>query len=141
VTKWIPLLSTLLGLANLVFSNLAFAQATLRTTACSTLSQVSYNGRDYAIRSYAVRHNLEWKNATKNSIFSCTSSFPTRSRHSQPSCVIWCATAKGEDGRELSGSETAEVLGVYGTNPGPGRGPTSRLQLSMEPRMMKAPNG
>jgi hypothetical protein len=119
VTKWIPLLSTLLGLANLVFSNLAFAQATLRTTACSTLSKVSFNGRDYAIRNYAVRHNLEWTNATEEfdlqlheQLSDTFPAFATVVRN-------LVRDTKGEDGRELSGSETAEVLGLYGTNPGP----------------------
>ena len=36
--------------------------------------------------------------------------------------------AKGEDGRELSGSESAQVLGLYGTNPGPVVLPSSRLR-------------
>jgi hypothetical protein len=91
----------------------------LRTTACSTLSQVTYGGRDYAIRSYALRHNLEWKNANEEFDLQLheqlSDTFP-------PFATVvrnLVRAAKGEDGRELSGSENAEVLGVYGTNPGP----------------------
>jgi hypothetical protein len=121
VTKWKSLLATLssLALANVAFSNLAFAEATLRTTACSTLSKVSYNGRDYAIRSYAVRHNLEWTNATQEfdlqlheQLSDTFPAFATIVRN-------LVRGTKGEDGREVSGSETAEVLGLYGTKPGP----------------------
>ena len=121
MTKWISLLSTLssLALANVAFSNLAFAEATLRTTACSTLSKASYNGRDYAIRNYAVRHNLEWTNATEEfdlqlheQLSDTFPAFATIVRN-------LVRNTKGEDGREVSGFETAEVLGLYGMNPGP----------------------
>jgi hypothetical protein len=46
------LLSTIgsLALACLTFSRPAFAEAVLRTSACSTLSKVTYDGRDYSIR-------------------------------------------------------------------------------------------
>ncbi|MBV9395857.1 MAG: hypothetical protein JOZ84_15780 [Methylobacteriaceae bacterium] len=121
MTKWISLLSTVssLALANVTFSNVAFADATLRTTACSTLSKVSYSGRDYAIRNYAVRHNLEWTNATEEfdlqlheQLSDTFPGFATIVRN-------LVRNTKGADGREVSGSETAEVLGLYGTNPGP----------------------
>jgi len=107
-----------LALACLI-SSPAFAETMLRTTACSTLSQVTYGGRDYAIRSYALRHNLEWKNANEEFDLQLheqlSDTFP-------PFATVvrnLVRAAKGEDGRELSGSENAEVLGVYGTNPGP----------------------
>jgi hypothetical protein len=121
VSKPTALLSTLgsLGLACLLFSSPAFGEAILRTTACSTLSQVNYNGRDYAIRSYAVRHNLEWKNPNEEFDLQLheqlSDTFP-------PFATIvrdLVRAAKGEDGRELSGSESAQVLGLYGTKPGP----------------------
>jgi hypothetical protein len=121
VSKPKALLSTIgsLGLACLLFSSPAFGEAILRTTACSTLSQVNYNGRDYAIRSYAVRHNLEWKNPNEEFDLQLheqlSDTFP-------PFATIvrdLVRAAKGEDGRELSGSESAQVLGLYGTKPGP----------------------
>jgi hypothetical protein len=108
-----------LALASLIFSRPALAEAILRTSACSTLSQVTYGGRDYAIRTYAVRHNLEWKNANEEFDLQLheqlSDTFP-------PFATVvrdMVRAAKGDDGRELSGSENAEVLGVYGTNPGP----------------------
>jgi hypothetical protein len=108
-----------LALAWLIFSRPALAEAILRTSACSTLSQVTYGGRDYAIRTYAVRHNLEWKNANEEFDLQLheqlSDTFP-------PFATVvrdMVRAAKGDDGRELSGSENAEVLGVYGTNPGP----------------------
>jgi hypothetical protein len=115
------MLSTFAGLAlaNLTYSNVAFGEAILRTAACSTLSQVSYNGRDYTIRNYALRHNLEWKNPNEELDLQLheqlSDTFP-------PLATVvrdLVRAAKGEDGRELSGSENAQVLGVYGTNPGP----------------------
>jgi len=97
----------------------AFAEAILRTTACSTLSQVTYGGRDYAIRSYALRHNLEWKDANEEFDLQLheqlSDTFP-------PFATVvrnLVRPTKGDGGLELSGSENAEVLGVYGTNPGP----------------------
>jgi hypothetical protein len=108
-----------LAVANLIFSNLAFSEAILRTTACSTLSQVAYDGRDYAIRNYAVRHNLEWKNPDEEFDLQLheqlSDTFP-------PFATVvhnLVRETKGEDGRELSGSENAQVLGLYGTDPGP----------------------
>src|SRR5947209_8486205 len=115
------MLSTIgsLALACLLFSRPAFAEATLRTTACSTLSHVAHGGHDYAIRSYALRHNLEWRNANEEFDLQLheqlSDTFP-------PFATVvrdLVRAAKGDDGRELSGSENAEVLGVYGTNPGP----------------------
>jgi hypothetical protein len=108
-----------LALASLTFSDVAFAEAILRTAACSTLSQVTYAGRDYSIRNYAVRHNLEWKNPNEEFDLQLheqlSATFP-------PFATVvrdLVREAKGEDGRELSGSESAQVLGLYGTNPGP----------------------
>jgi hypothetical protein len=120
-SKPTALLSTFgsLALACAIFSGPALAEALLRTSACSTLSQVTYGGRDYAIRTYAVRHNLEWKNANEEFDLQLheqlSDTFP-------PFATVvrdMVRAAKGDDGRELSGSENAEVLGVYGTNPGP----------------------
>jgi hypothetical protein len=108
-----------LALACLVFTSPAFAEATLRTAACSTLSHVTYGGHDYAIRSYALRHNLEWRNANEEFDLQLheqlSDTFP-------PFATVvrdLVRAAKRDDGRELSGSENAEVVGVYGTNPGP----------------------
>jgi hypothetical protein len=121
VSKCTALLSTFgsLALVSLIFSNLAFGEAILRTVACSTLSQVTYNGRDYTIRSYAVRHNLEWKNPNEEFDLQLheqlSDTFP-------PFATVvrnLVREAKREDGRELSGSENAQVVGLYGTNPGP----------------------
>jgi hypothetical protein len=110
---------SMFGSLALLFSNLAFGEAILRTTACSTVSEVTYNGRDYAIRSYAVRHNLEWKNPDEEFDLQLheqlSDTFP-------PFATVvhnLVRETKGEDGRELSGSENAQVLGLYGTNPGP----------------------
>jgi len=118
--KWMSLVSSFsLALASLTFSDVAFAEAILRTAACSTLSQVTYAGRDYSIRNYAVRHNLEWKNPNEEFDLQLheqlSATFP-------PFATVvrdLVREAKGEDGRELSGSESAQVLGLYGTNPGP----------------------
>jgi hypothetical protein len=108
-----------LALACLIFSRPAFAEAILRTAACSTLSKVTYNGRDYTIRNYAVRHNLEWKNPNEEFDLQlheqASDTFPPLAN------VVrgLVREAKGKDGRELSGSESAQVVGVYGTAPGP----------------------
>jgi hypothetical protein len=108
-----------LAMGCLMLSGPALAEAVLRTTAYSTLSQVTYSGRDYAIRSYALRHNLEWKNTNEEFDLQLheqlSDTFP-------PFATIvrdLVRAAKAEDSRELSGSENAQVLGVYGTNPGP----------------------
>jgi hypothetical protein len=108
-----------LALASLASSNLAFGEATLRTAACSTLSQVTYNGRDYTIRNYALRHNLEWKNPNEELDLQLheqlSDTFP-------PFATVvrnLVREAKEQDGRVLSGSESAQVLGLYGTDPGP----------------------
>jgi hypothetical protein len=115
------MLSTIgsLAMACLIFSRPAFAEAVLRTSACSTLSKLTYNGQDYTIRNYAVRHNLEWKNLNEEFDLQLheqlSDTFP-------PLATVvrdLVRAVKGEDGRELSGSENAEVVGVYGTNPGP----------------------
>src|SRR3954451_3697034 len=56
---------------------------------------------------------------TKNSIFSCTSSFPTRSRRSQQSCVIWCVRQRE---RTAASSPVPKVRKCSGfTAPSPGR--------------------
>src|SRR3954470_2187004 len=99
-----------LALACLI-SSPAFAETMLRTTACSTLSQVTYGGHDYAIRSYALRHNLEWKNANEEFDLQLheqlSDTFP-------PFATVvhnLVRAVKGEDGRELSGSETRKCSG------------------------------
>jgi hypothetical protein len=115
------LLSTIgsLALACLIFSPPALAEAVLRTSACSTLSKVRYDGRDYSIRNYAVRHNLEWKNSNQEFDLQLheqlSDTFPPLATVVRDSV----REAKGQDGRELSGSESAQVTGVYGTTPGP----------------------
>ena len=107
------------ALVTLTSGNLAFAEAILRTSACSTLSQVAYNGGDYTIRSYALRHNLEWRNLNQEwdlqlheQVSDTFPPFATAVRN-------LAREAKGQDGRVLSGSESAQVLGLYGTEPGP----------------------
>jgi hypothetical protein len=121
VSKPAAILSTCgsLAMACLVFTSPASAEAVLRTAACSTLSQVTYNGRAYTIRNYALRHNLEWKNPNEEFDLQLheqlSDTFP-------PLATVvrdLVRAAKDEDGRELSGSESAEVIGVYGANPGP----------------------
>jgi hypothetical protein len=115
------MLSTIgsLALASLIFSGPAFGEAILRTWACSTLSKVTYHGHDYTIRNYAVRHNLEWKNPNEELDLQLheqlSDTFP-------PLATVvrdLVGEAKGKDGRELSGSESARVVGLYGTTPGP----------------------
>jgi hypothetical protein len=115
------MLSTIgsLALACLISTGPAFAEAVLRTSACSTLSKVTYNGRDYTIRNYAVRHNLEWKNPNEEFDLQlheqASDTFP-------PLATVvrdLVGETKGNDGRELSGSESARVVGLYGTTPGP----------------------
>ena len=111
----------------LTSSSVVFGEAILRTSACSTLSQVAFNGRDYTIRSYAVRHNLEWRNPNEEFDLQLheqlSDTFP-------PFATVvrnLAREAKGQDGRVLSGSESAQVLGLYGTEPGPVVFPTSRV--------------
>jgi hypothetical protein len=108
-----------LAMAFLTFSRPAFAEAVLRTSACSTLSKVTYDGRDYSIRNYSVRHNLEWKNPNEE--------FDLQLHEQLSDTFPPLATAvrdlvratKGKDGRELSGSESAQAVGLYGTTLGP----------------------
>ncbi len=113
-----------LGLASFLLTAPARAEAVLRTAACSTLSHVTYGGRDYAIRAYALRHTLEWKNVNEEFDLQLheelSDTFP-------PFATVvrdLVREAKGDDGRERSGSETAQVHGVYGTDPGPVTVPT-----------------
>ena len=120
-SRWIALLWTfaVLVFVTLTSSSVVFGEAILRTSACSTLSQVAFNGRDYTIRSYAVRHNLEWRNPNQEFDLQLheqlSDTFP-------PFATVvrnLAREAKGQDGRVLSGSESAQVLGLYGTEPGP----------------------